>query len=161
MTTPLERSAGQPGGQTAQVTAEAAELAIAYAKERQYAEALHYFQKVTAFTPEALSYYGLALAMRRQRLDDATEFCRQAIDRDPVRADFYFNLGQVYLARGEKKLAVRVLSLGLRVAPNHAALLTMQGKLGVRQPRTIDGLSRRNPLNRYLGWMRHKMKKAG
>lgn len=153
MTTRSEQSSG--------LTAETAKLAIAYAKDRQYAEALQYFQKVTAFTPEALSYYGLALAMRRQRLDDATEFCRQAIDRDPIRADYYFNLGQVYLARGEKKLAVRALSQGLRVEPRHSPSLDIQKKLGIRQSPTIEGLDRTNPLNRYLGWMRHRVKKTG
>ena len=157
MTTQSEQSSGQ----TASLMTEAAKLAIAYAKDRQYAEALQYFQKVTAFTPEALSYYGLALAMRRQRLDDATEFCRQAIDRDPIRADYYFNLGQVYLARGEKKLAVRALSQGLRVEPSHSPSLDVQKKLGIREPPMIEGLSRTNPLNRYLGWMRHRLKKSG
>ncbi|MEW6325826.1 MAG: tetratricopeptide repeat protein [Nitrospirota bacterium] len=136
------------------------ELAITYAKERQYDEALHYFHRATAFTPEALSYFGLALAMRRQRLDDALELCRQAIDRDPIRADLYFNLGQVHLAREDKKLAVRAFWQGLRVEPSDARLIAALRQLGVRQRPLIEGLARANPINRCLGWVRHRMKKT-
>lgn len=157
----MSQSSDQSSQPAVQPTQDAAELAIAYAKERQYDEALRYFQKATAFTPEALSYCGLSLAMRRQRLDDATEFCRQAIDRDPVRADFYYNLGQVYLVRGDKKLAVRAFWQGLRIEPAHAQLVAALKRLGVRQRPLVEGLARTNLINRYLGWMRHRVKKAG
>ena len=138
-----------------------AELAIAYTKERQYDEALHYFRKATAFTPEAMSYYGLALAMRRQRLDDAVEFCRQAIDRDPIRAELYYNLGQVYLVREEKKLAVRAFWQGLRVDPKHPNLIAAVKRLGMRRRPMVEGLARTNMFNRHLGWFRHRVKKVG
>jgi tetratricopeptide (TPR) repeat protein len=152
----------QPVSQSAtETTQEAAQLAIAYVKERRYDEALRYFQKATAFTPEALSYYGLALAMRRQRLDDAVEFCRQAIDRDPIRAEHYYNLGQVCLARGDKRMAVRAFTQGLRVEPRHARLLAEVQRLGVRRRPVVDGIARTNPINRCLGWMRHRLKPAG
>jgi tetratricopeptide (TPR) repeat protein len=154
MVQPPSQSASEP-------TQEAAQLAIVYVKERQYAEALRYFQKATAFTPEALSYYGLALAMRRQRLEDAVEFCRQAIDRDPIRAEFYYNLGQVCLARGNKQLAVRTFTQGLRVEPRHAEMGAALQRLGVRKRPIIDGIARTNPINRCLGWMRHRLKIAG
>ena len=140
---------------------EAAELAIVYAKERQYQQALQYFLKVTAFTPDALSYFGLTLAMRRQRLNDAVEFCRRAIDQSPIKADFYYNLGQVHLIRNDKALAVRAFTQGLRLSPNHAALNAAVKRMGIRQRPAIEAVRRGSVINRCLGWMRHRMRKAG
>ena len=137
-----------------------AELAVAYVKERRYHEALRYFRKASTLSSEARSYYGLALAMQRQQLDDAVRYCQQAVDQEPIRGDFYHNLGQVYLARGEKQRAVRTFNHGLQAEPRHARLIEAVKRLGIRQRPTVQSLSRTNPINKCLGWVRHRVKKA-
>jgi len=131
------------------------ELAIAYTKERKYDEALRYFQQAGVLSPEGQSYYGLALAIRRRDLDGALRHCREALDQEPLRGDFYHNLGQVYLARGEKKKAVQVFFAGLQAAHRHAGLAEALKRLGIRRPPMVPFLSRTNPVNKYLGWIRY------
>ena len=165
MTMSFEQSGGQSGEQSGKSIkpvsqSVAAELAVAYAKERQYNEALRYFRKASDLSPEARSYYGLALAMQRQKLDEAVHYCREAVDREPLRGDLYHNLGQVHLARGEKQRAVRAFAQGLQAEPRHARLLEAVKRLGIRQRPAVQSLSRTNPINKCLGWVRHRVKKA-
>jgi tetratricopeptide (TPR) repeat protein len=153
-----EQTTEQAGKQAAQSTV--AELAVAYAKERQYDEALRYFQKISDLSPEARSYYGLSLAMRRQQLADAVRYCREAVDREPIRGDWYLNLGKVYLACGEKQRAVRAFARGLQAEPRHARLTEAIKRLGIRQRSAIRFLPRTHPINKYLGWLRARFKKV-
>jgi tetratricopeptide (TPR) repeat protein len=161
MTTSEEQagsSSGRAIGEAVQSTV--AELAVAYAKERQYDEALRYFRKASDLSPEARSYYGLALAMRRQHLPDAVRYCRDAVDREPLRGDWYLNLGQVYLVCGEKPRAVRAFARGLQVEPRHRRLKEAFRRLGVRQRPTIRFLSRSHPVNKSLGWLRSRIRRV-
>ncbi len=157
----MTRSEEQPGASmTASAQTTAAELAVVYVKERRYDDALRYFQQAGVLSPEARSYYGLALAMRRQ-VDDAVQYCREAVDQEPLRGDLYHNLGQVHLVRGEKHRAVRAFLSGLQAEPRHRGLTAALRQLGVREPPPVQFLSRTNPINKYLGWVRHRVKKAG
>jgi tetratricopeptide (TPR) repeat protein len=159
MTTSEEKTGQSSKRATEQGTdATTAELAIAYAKERQYDDALRYFRKVTDLSTEARSYFGLALAMRRQELAAAVRYCREAVDREPLRGDWYLNLGHVYLACGEKRRAVRAFYRGLVAEPRHARLMDAIKRLGIRQSPAIRFLSRSHPFNRYLGRIRARMK---
>lgn len=159
MTTSEEKK-GQPGKRaTGQATdSTTVELAIAYAKERQYEDALRYFRKVADLSTEARSYFGLALAMRRQELAAAVRYCREAVDQEPLRGDWYLNLGHVYLACGEKRRAVRAFSRGLVAEPRHIRLMDAIKRLGIRQSPAIRFLSRSHPVNRYLGRLRARVK---
>jgi tetratricopeptide (TPR) repeat protein len=155
----MVKATGTAVGSTAQSTV--AELAVAYARERRYDDALRYFQKATELTLEARSYYGLTLAMRRQRLADAVRYCREAVDREPMRAEWYLNLGRVYLACGEKRRAVRAFCRGLLVEPRHPWLTEALCRMGLRQRPTIPFLSRSHPVNKYLGLIRYRIKQGG
>jgi tetratricopeptide (TPR) repeat protein len=157
MPTPTERPTEESKKRLTPHEDDTAELAIAYAKERQYGEALRYFRRVTTFSPDALSYYGLTLAMCRQQLDDAVDRCRQAVEREPIRGRFYYHLGQVYLARGEKTLAVRTFRLGLKAEPDHPQLVAALKKLGLRQSPVLGFLGRTHPVNKWLGWLRYRL----
>jgi tetratricopeptide (TPR) repeat protein len=137
------------------------DLAIAYVRERQYKEALRYFSRATRFTPAALSYFGMALAMTRQRLEHALALCRQAVDREPVMGEYYYHLCQTYLVLGDKSMAVRTCKMGLRAEPRHPRLLSMMKKLGVRRRPIMKFLDREHPVNRTLGKVRHRLKRTG
>jgi tetratricopeptide (TPR) repeat protein len=158
--TTSEEQTGQSSKRTTEQATDAttAELAVAYAKERQYDDALRYFRKVADLSTEARSYYGLALAMRRQELAAAVRYCREAVDREPLRGDWYLNLGQVYLACGEKRRAVRAFNRGLVAEPRHTRLMDAIKRLGIRRSPAIPFLSRSHPVNRYLGRLRARMK---
>lgn len=154
----IELATGPADTSSAQSTA--AELAVAYAKERRYEDALRYFQKASELSLEARSYYGLSLAMRRQRLADAVRYCREAVDREPLRGEWYLNLGRVYLVCGEKRRAVRAFSRGLQAEARHPRLLEAMGQLGVRRQPAIRFLSRTHPVNKYLGLIRHRLRQV-
>lgn len=101
--------------------------------------------------PEYMSYFGLAAALRTGELGLAMELCTDAIKRDCRRADFYLNLGKVYMAAGNKKGALKALKRGLDLAPDNRELYDLLVKLGAREPPIIPFLKWSNPINVRLG----------
>lgn len=146
--------------------AELARLGIAAARrqdfERGYIllkEAYDRFQRLgdTKQLGPVLSYYGLCLAMFRGRYREGAQFCQAAIDREFFRAEYYYNLAQVWVAGRSRRRAVEAIQRGLSVEPNHAALKELEEELGKRRPPVVPFLSRNNPVNRSLGKLRHRV----
>jgi len=105
----------------------------------------------------ALSYYGLCLAMHRGRTKEAAEFCELALNREFFRADFYWNLGQVWIRAGHRRKAVEAIERGLAVEPQNPRLTKLMQGIGVRREPVLSFLDRDNPLNVSLGKVRHTL----
>ena len=110
-----------------------------------------------AVPPATLSYYGLCLAMHRGRTKEAAEYCELALDREFFRADFYWNLGQVWIRAGHRRKAVEAIERGLAVEPQNPRLTKLMESIGVRRQPVLSFLHRDNPLNVSLGKVRHSM----
>ena len=108
-----------------------------------------------------MSYYGMCKAIRGGQVGLGLDLCIRAIKKDFKRAEFYLNLGRVYLATGNKKGATRVFKKGLQFEPGNSGLHKCLAGLGVRNRPMIGAVERSNPLNRMLGRIfRGKMQKS-
>ena len=147
-------------------------MAIAATKARKYKEAYALFEEVFAHPVEqetasqkaeyveALSYYGLAMAMTQGKFKNAVELCRKAIDLQFYNADHFANLVRIYLESGSRKRAVEVLQQGRRTLPGDGTLAALQREIGLRSRPVLPFLARDNPVNITLGKVRHSRRKA-
>jgi len=121
-------------------------------------EALGYFQKsidADGESPEIMSYYAVANALERGQIRSSIEMASKAIEKMPDRADFYLNLGNIYLKGGEKKAAVETFRQGVRVDPENKELHELLKKLGIRRKPLFSSLPRSHKVNRFLGKIAH------
>lgn len=107
---------------------------------------------------EALSYYGLCLALVQKKYKQAIEFCQKAIDMNFYWPDHYTNLTRVYLAASMRRKAVETCDKGFAMFPEDQGLRRVRRELGVRARPAVPFLDRGNPLNKSLGQARHSAK---
>lgn len=125
-----------------------------FLKEDNMDKALKAFEK--AYKEEKdnavyMSYYGMAKALRGGEIGLGLELCTRAIKKEFFKAEFYLNLGKVYLAAGNKKGAIKVFLKGLKYEPQHEELNQLLIDLGFRNKPLIPALDRSNPVNKVLG----------
>ena len=106
----------------------------------------------------ALSYYGLCLAMHKGRTKEGAEYCELALEKEFFRADFYWNLAQVWIRAGRRRKAVEAIERGLAVDPQNRSLLEVRDRIGVRRRPIFSFLGRGHPLNVSLGKVRASIK---
>lgn len=118
--------------------------------------------------PYILSFYGRFQAVLDKKYKTGIENCRKAIvlllkklsgSGEMKRfAVFYLNFGKAYLAGGKKKDAIAAFKKGLQYDSKNAALVKEMQALGTRKRPSVAFLDRANPINKYLGIMRHQKK---
>ncbi|AKU91673.1 tetratricopeptide repeat protein [Vulgatibacter incomptus] len=113
--------------------------------------------------PGVLSRLGLTLTLVGRDELKGVAFCEEAIRRGGEDPDALWRLAMVYLATFQKERAIRTIRRGLQVAPRHGRLVAVIDSLGIRRTPVIPFLSRSNPLNKWLGKLRHRLRpmKAG
>lgn len=113
--------------------------------------------------PIVHSYYGCLTAAVGKNYDEGIKCCREALrllkksgyDSNSNYPSLYLNLGRAYLAAGDKKRAFDSFHRGLAKDEVNKDLLWELKKLGIRRPPVIPFLKRDNPINKYLGKLRH------
>lgn len=101
--------------------------------------------------PMHLSYCGLLAATTEASYDDAVSLCRQAVALGRRPAELYLNLANVLEMAGRRRETVEALVLGLSVHPENERLRReLQHRVPRRRP-AFRFLSRRHPLNKYVG----------
>lgn len=118
--------------------------------------------------PFIMSYYGGLTAVVEKKIDDGIKLCLGALEKfdaaffpqgeRSVYAALYLNLGRAYLAGGRKEQAIETFNNGLNLDKKNHELLWELQKLGIRKNPPIAFLSRGNPINKYIGLMRSKLK---
>ena len=102
------------------------------------------------------SYLGYGLARYRGQVRNGIRLCKHAIKLEFYQPENYVNLARAaLLADQSRHEAAEAVLRGLKIDPDHPELRKLQRTLGVRQPPVLSFLSRRNPANRLLGWIRH------
>lgn len=144
------------------------DAAIALTIEGDYLHALTRFVEIygtkeappiqNAKDASGLSYFGLCLALIQKNYKTGIDLCKRAIDLEFYSGDHYANLARVYMAQGNRKKAVETADQGLKLAPEHEALLEVRKELGVRSRPAVPFLDRANPVNVSLGQARHAKK---
>lgn len=103
----------------------------------------------------AFGYFGYGLARYQRKAREGFKLCQRG-----VKLEFYQPEGFVLLARsalltGDRSSASEAVSQGLALDDENTALLELQRQLGERRPPVLGFLSRRHPVNRLLGSLRH------
>ena len=101
-------------------------------------------------TPLTCSCLAYCLAKVRERYPEAVALAREAISREPENPTHYLYLGRIHILAKERKEAIEAMRQGLQHNMS-AEIIRELDELGARKPAIFKGLSRRNPLNRWLG----------
>ncbi len=105
------------------------------------------------------SYLGYGLAKHRGRVRDGVKLCQYAVKLEFFQTENYLNLARAALLSPDyRREAAEAVLEGLEVDPEDPELLELQKALGVRQKPVLRFLSRRNLINRILGWFRHSLR---
>lgn len=113
--------------------------------------------RATGLPPIASSYLGHALA-RQGRLREGRQRCEEAARAQFYQPEVLANLAHVYLLSGERRRSFAVVQRGLKLDPGHRGLNALLDELGERRPPVLRFLSRGNPLNLFLGRVRHALR---
>lgn len=121
-------------------------------------QALKYMQRASDLektNPYYMSYLGVVLARAERRWGEAERLCDTAVRMKRNQAQLYLNLAEVYMAAGRREDAMEVLRSGLRYARRDVRLNIAMNRLTERRRPVLRFLSRKHPLNRQLGLLRH------
>lgn len=125
-------------------------------------ESVRHFEEIfkgATSDADVMSWYGVALALAGvDRLRGVT-LCEAAVRRSgrDVSADLLHNLGRAYLAVQYKKEAADALRRGASIQPDHQGIRATLKEMGVRRSPILPFLSRKNPVNKYLGLLRSRL----
>jgi len=106
--------------------------------------------------PYYMSYLGVVLARSEQKWGEAEKLCDSAVRLKRNQAQLYLNLAEVYATAGRREEAVEALQAGLKFARRDIRLNIAMNKLTSRRSPVFSFLTRRHPLNRSLGKIRHQ-----
>lgn len=106
--------------------------------------------------PRVTSWYGLTLVVVERNLSLGARYCDEALRAAGPEPELLLNQARVELWLGHRQRAVRALARGLELAPEDPGLLAAREAMGWRRRPVLPFLSRRNPLNVWLGKLRHR-----
>ena len=106
--------------------------------------------------PYYMSYLGVVLARSEEKWAEAEKLCDSAVRLKRNQAQLYLNLAEVYTTAGRRDDAVETLQAGLKYARRDVRLNLAINRLVQRRSPVFSFLSRRHPLNRQIGRLRHR-----
>ena len=122
-------------------------------------KALSHMQKAAQLeknNPYYMSYLGVVLARSEEKWAEAEQLCDSAVRLKRNQAQLYLNLAEVYATAGRKEDAIETLQAGMKYARRDVRLNLAINRLAHRRPPVFTFLSRRHPVNRQLGKLRHR-----
>ncbi len=106
------------------------------------------------------SYLGFGIAYRERRIREGLDLCRHACRISFYEPDNFVNLARTALLAGHRREAYKAIQRGYALDPSSNALKKLHSKLGFRKDPVLRFLARDNPINRFLGRMRHGMRRG-
>lgn len=124
--------------------------------------ALSIFEKLASSNPTPVinSYYAYCIARERGLVKNAINICKEALEKEPENPYIYLNLGRIYIVSKNIPEAIRILREGLSKGRDDF-LIAELNKLGTRRRPILPFLSRKNPINKYLGLIASRLFKKG
>ena len=104
------------------------------------------------------SFLGYGVARFQGKLREGIKLCEHSLKIQYYEADNHWNLARCQALAGERQTAHQTIDHGLKLDPGHEGLLATKKELGVRRKPVLGFLSRDNPVNVWLGRMRHSIK---
>ena len=132
---------------------------LALLRDNYADRALAHMQKASQLeknNPYYMSYLGVVLARSEEKWAEAEKLCDSAVRLKRNQAQLYLNLAEVYATAGRKDEAVETLQAGLKYARRDVRLNLAINRLQERRQPVFSFLSRRHPLNRQAGKLRHR-----
>jgi hypothetical protein len=106
--------------------------------------------------PRLMSWYGVTLVLVEKNSNLGVLLCDQALRLAGPDPELLLNQARVHLDLNQRERAVRAVLRGLDLWPDDPRLIAARDALGIRRPPVVLFLSRKNPLNRILGRLRHR-----
>ena len=106
--------------------------------------------------PRTMSWYGLTLVVVERNLSLGALYCDEALRAAGPGSELLLNQARVQLFLGHRQRAVRAVTQGLEIAPEDPGLRFAIEALGWRRRPMLPFLARGNPLNVWLGKLRHR-----
>jgi tetratricopeptide (TPR) repeat protein len=106
--------------------------------------------------PGLKSKLAYCLAKERRQFQRAMALCREALQAEPGNPEHYYRLGQIYVAAGQKRQAIKSLRKGLKFK-RHQAIIDELNRLGARKDPVFSSLPREHVLNRSAGILLAKL----
>jgi Flp pilus assembly protein TadD len=132
---------------------------LTYLRDNSATRALQHIQRAAELernNPYYMSYLGVALARTEQKWAEAERMCDTAVRMKRNQAQLYLNLAEVYATAGRRDEAVDALQAGLKFARRDVRLTIAMNRLMQRKEPVLSFLTRRHPVNRQLGLLRHR-----
>lgn len=107
-------------------------------------------------TPVLCSSLAYCLARERRQMQKSISLCTEAVAVEPANPVHYLNLGRIYLLAGKKGLAIQSFRRGLKTGKNSQIVAELK-TLGLRKGPLLTALPRSHPLNRYFGFVLHRL----
>ncbi|HET9594908.1 MAG TPA: tetratricopeptide repeat protein [Anaeromyxobacteraceae bacterium] len=106
--------------------------------------------------PRVMSWYGVTLVLVERNSNLGVLYCDQALRLAGPEPELLLNQARAHLALGQRERAVKAIQRGLAAAPEDARLKAAQESMGWRRRPVFPCFGRSNPLNRWLGRLRHR-----
>jgi hypothetical protein len=106
----------------------------------------------------AMSWYGVTLVLVERNSNLGVLYCDQALRAEGPTPELLLNQARVALALGQRERAVRSIARGIEIWPDHEGLQLAKEAMGWRRQPVVTFLGRTNPLNHWLGKLRHTWK---
>lgn len=103
-----------------------------------------------------MSWYGVTLVIVERNSNLGIVLVDQALRVAGPDPELLLNQARAHLALNQRERAIRAVQRGLDLWPDDPRLVAARDALGTRRSPVIPFLSRRNPLNRVLGRLRHR-----
>jgi len=108
----------------------------------------------------ALSYYGLCLALHRGNYAEGAKFVHIAIYNEPVVGEHYLVLARLWKHARNRRKMVEAIEKGFQASPRYLPLRKMAGEVGLRRSTALPFLARDNALNKALGKLSWRVEQA-
>lgn len=100
--------------------------------------------------PGWYSYLGVCIASQRGQQRKGLDLCLKSLELEPDNPAHFLNLARVHIVSGDKIAALQVLREGMTKGGSRE-LSALLERLGTRKQEIFPTLTRKHPLNRYLG----------
>ena len=107
--------------------------------------------------PRHISYYGLLIAVGEGKVQKGLALCEQAVEEVRYDSEMYLNLAKLHFRTGRPSRAKEVLLQALKIDPKNPALIRQIAHVNPRANPILPFLTRKNPLNKYLGLARARL----
>jgi hypothetical protein len=103
------------------------------------------------------SYLGYGVAKFNSKVQEGLRLCEHAVKIQFYEADNHWNLARVNVLAKQRRNAVQAINAGLKLDDDHPGLRELKHEIGMRRHPVLGFLARDNPLNIFLGRIRHSI----